>query len=480
MSSLKTSIIKGTMWSMGGHLVVLLLMFGTNIWLAHILSPEEFGQIGIVMFFILIANIFVEGGLGGALVRKPDVTEEDYSTVFVFNLLVSVLLFSLLLFSSNAIGNFYEDPHLVNFLDVTGSVLIINSFQLTQNAKLTKELKFKQRSIYKFIAVFVASAVGIIFAMNGFGVWSLVIIQILTALINTILLWVFEGFYLSFCFSKKSFKNLYAFGLNTSVASILSTAFDNIYQLVLGKYFSIAQTGYYYQAKRLQDVPGSLVNMVSQGVIFSSLAKLQESPRSFVKAYNKIALYFVVFLAFVSLFIFLYSKEIIFFLYGRKWEGAVFYMQLLTLASFFYLQENVNRVIFKVFDKTRTILHLEYVKKIIQIISILIGVYFLNLGILLVGFVITNILSYLLNFFYSRRVMNVSNLIELLSVTKTIAISVCCGGLIYLLIDRIKLFQSYNILTLPILLILYFGGLNAVNVFDVKKEFRQLLSVLKK
>lgn len=477
MSKLKKTILIGSFWSIIGFGSSLIITLVTNIWLARILSPEEFGQVGIIMFFILIANVLMESGLGGALVRKSNATRADYSTVFVANLVFSILFYIILVISSSAIADFYNNSLIKNLLIVAGFVLIINAFQLTQSAKLVSDMKFKERSIYRFIAVFASSVIGIYFAYLGLGVWSLVLIQLMTATINTVLLWIFEGFYMRFYFSKSSFKELYSFGVNTTLASILNTGFDNIYQLVLGKYFSLSQTGYFYQAKKLQDVPGGMINMLSQSVVFSSLAKLQDDKLAFIKVYNKIALYFLVMLGLISSLIYLYSEQIILLLYGNKWIGAVFYMQLLTIASFFHIQENINRVIFKVFNQTRKILHLEFVKKTIQAFSIIIGIYYLNLQILIIGFVITNIISYFVNYYYSRKVLGVRTLNEIKVLAKIIVISILGVISITIINNYFQIEGLYILLSFPVLIVLYLLCIQYMRIMNLKKEVMEILKL---
>lgn len=460
-----------------GQMASLLISLATNIWLARLLSPEEFGQVGIIMFFIVIANVLTESGLGGALIRKKEATKTDYSTVFVTNLVFSVLCYLILVISSGGIANFYDDSLIKNLLIVAGLVLIINAFQLTQNARLISEMKFKEKSIYRFIAILLSSSIGVYLAYNGFGVWSLVLIQLMTATFNTVLLWIFEGFFMKFYFSKSSFKELYSFGINTTLASLLNTGFDNIYQLVLGKYFSVSQTGYFYQAKKLQDVPGGVVNMVAQSVVFSSLAKLQDDKLAFTRAYNKITLYFIVMLGFISSFIYVYAEQIILLLYGSEWTGAIFYMKLLTIGSFFYIQEQINRVIFKVFNQTRKILYLEYLKKTIQVISIIIGIVLLDLQVLIIGFVVTNIIGYLINFYYSRKIIGEVNFYELKILLKISSLSVISVLIVFLSGSLLHLEGYYFLLTSPLLIFLYVIGLYVMKITNIKTEVRNFISL---
>jgi teichuronic acid exporter len=479
-SSFKKNIINGTLWSVGGQLASLLILLITNIWLVRLLSPNEFGQAGIVMFFIILANVLTDGGFSGALIRKNNATQNDYSTIFVFNLTVSISCFLLLLLCSGWISDFYNDLELKPLLITSGLVLIINSFQITQNVRMINDMKFKQKSLYRLIAVSIASVIGIISAYQGAGVWSLVTIQLVTASITTLLLWKSEGFFLKLHFHKESFKELYRFGVYTTLASLLDTVFNNIYQLILGKYFSISQTGIFYQAKKLDEVPSSITNMITQSVIFSSLAKLQDDKVAFSNTYNKITLYFSVTLALFSCIIYLYAEPIILLIYGKKWIEAAFYMQLLTIASFFYLQEMFNRVIFKVFNKTKQILYLELIKKCIQIISIIIGIVVLDIKILLLGFVFTHLINYIINYYFSRKILESRNNYELRVIYKIAFLA------LFIVLFMTKLFQITNTkgyLTLvytPILFIIYFGLLKIMKIFDVVEELKTTKNIILK
>jgi teichuronic acid exporter len=479
MFEFKINIITGAIWSVFGRLGTLIIVLLTNIWLARLLSPKEFGQVGVIMFFVLLANVLTESGLGSALIRKKEATSKDYSTVFITNLIFSIICFISIVFFAENIANYYGDPLLENLLICAALVLIINAFQIPQNAKLMSDMKFKEYSIYVFISVFVASIIGIYCAYRGFGVWALIVIQLLTASINTLLLWVFEGPFLRIHFSKSSFKELYAFGVNTTLASLLNKGFDNIYQLVLAKYFSIAQTGYYYQAKKLQDVPGGIITMISQGVVFSSLAKLQDDKKYFSYIYKKITLYFTVTLGFVSAHIYLYSESIILFLYSDKWIGAIFYLQLLTIASFFSLHENINKVIFKVFNQTRKILYLEFVKKIIQAFSIFIGIYYLDLYTLLIGFIITNIISYFVNYYYSSKIIGGIDFHELFTQLKVIMVVVLCVAITLLSFSGLGLLGIHKFVFLPFSISIYLFSIHLFAIMNIKQEITLFYNYIK-
>lgn len=478
MSNLKKELLLGTIWSMGGQLLTMFVVLITNILLARMLSPKDFGQLGIIMFFIVVSSVITEGGLGGALVRKIDIKNEDYSTVFVFNFLVSLTCYGLLLLFSKNIANYYKDQEIGTVLNVAGLVLVLNSFQVTQNVKMMREMRFKEKNLYRFVAVFAASIIGLICAYQGARIWSLVIIQVLTGLFLTVIIWMREGFFFDIRFNKRSFKSLYSFGVNTTLASLLDTAFDNIYQILLARYFSIAQVGMFYQAKKLQDVPGGIINVVTQSVIFSSLAKLQGDKSKFKAVYHEIILFYTIGLSIIACLLYIYSENIILLLYGSKWIGAAFYMELLSIASFFYFQEMFNRIIFKVFDRTRQILILELVKKTIHMLTIIAGVISRNITLLICGLIITNMLSFLINYYFSRRVLGSPNRVELFMILKICALSLIsvlfCSSIIYL-------FGMNGYLTfflLPLFLLTYLFLLRIFGIMNILDKMRMIKSVI--
>ncbi|MFD2516578.1 lipopolysaccharide biosynthesis protein [Salinimicrobium flavum] len=477
--ALKRDIVTGFFWSFIGQFGYMFVGLIANIILARLLSPYEFGQIGIIMFFIVIARVLTESGLSGALIRKKDATEIDFSTVFVFNLGVSLTLMFLLILFAGKIAAFYDDDELKNILIITSFVLLINALQITQNARLVKKLKFKKKASYEFIAILIASLIGIALAFKGAGVWAIVIMQISTAIILTLLLWVFEGPISNFYFSKSSFKGLYKFGVNTTLASLLNTAFDNIYQLILGKYFSISQTGFFYQGKRLQEVPVKIITSTTLGVVFSSLSNLQDDSKKFENYYQRIITLFTIAVGFICLVVYFYANNIILILYGEKWLGAVFYMQILIVASYFYMQEMFNRVIFKVFNKTEKILYLEIIKKSIQAISIFIGVVFKNIEILLYGFLLTSILSFFMNYNESRKVQNNFSWHEIILVIKVGMISIFTV-LIGNFVNRIMDLGGYqSFFALPILLLSFLILIRIFKVSRLENDIGTLLKLIK-
>ena len=477
--SIKRGLLIGFLWSFGGRLGYLLVSMITNILLARLLGPGAFGQIGIVMFFIVIAKVLSESGLSGAMIRKQEVNDEDYSTVFIFNFVVSIFLFLLYILCAKLISLYYDDSELTNLLIVSSLVLIINAFQITQNVRLIRALDYKKKSKLEFISVSIASGISLILAYYfNFGVWSVVVMQLMTSLLITVLFWCFCEKVKTLRFSIKSFKELYKFGLNTTLALLLNTIFDNIYQLVLGKYFEVRQTGLYYQARKLQEMPVGIIKSTALGVVFASLSKIQDDTERFTVAYNKIITMFTIAVGFVCFFIYFYSKSIILILYGQEWIEAVFYIQILIIASFFFMQEMFNRIIFKVFDKTKQILVLEIFKKLVQTITIIVGVIYRDINLLIFGILIVSIVSYFINYYYSRKIFGGFSWYEVSIVLKVILVSFCT-----VLIGHIfKLFFGSSDLVLisifPVLFLLYILLIKLFNVSDVINDLKMVKTIL--
>lgn len=476
---LQRSLLVNTIWAFIGKFGYLAIGLITNIILVRLLGAKEFGQVGIVMFFIAISSVLIESGLSGALVRKQNVNDIDYSTLFFFNLIVSLLLMALIIISSGFIADFYDEPDLKMILIVSSLVLLINALRISQTVRLIKELQFKKKATYEFIAIVVASSISITLAFNDAGVWALVILQLITSLLLTILLWFFVGPLKVYKFSTSSFKQFYKFGINTTLASLLNITFDNIYQLIIGKYFSIEHAGFFYQAKKLQEMPTGIIQGTALDVIYASLARLQNSPNEFNLFYQYVVKIFTVLVAFMCLVIFFYSEVIITTLYGDEWLASVFYLQLLIVAAFFLLQEMFNRIIFKIFNKTEKILQLEVFKKGIQTLTILYGLWTMSIENLIYGFLLTSVLSFFINYYFARRVQNDFSWNSFFVIIKIIFIAVLTVTLGNQITEALRWDGLKILFIFPGLLLIYVLCLRLLNISNIYYDITRLLKLLK-
>lgn len=465
--SLQKKILINTLWSFLGKFSYLIINLIANIILARILGPEIFGKVAIILFFITIATVLTESGLSGALVRADKVQDSDYSTVFIFNIFVSLILIFTMYLSSSIIASFYGDESLENLIIVSSVVLIINAFRLTQSTKLVRNMEFKKKYTYEFISITLASLVGVFLALIGCGVWSLILMQIANSLILSFILWLKLGRMKLYKFDFNYFKTIYKFGLNTTLASLLNSIFDNIYQLILAKYFSIVQTGLYYQGKKLQEIPIGILQSTVLNVVYSALSKIKNNPFEFNRLYDLVVKFFTIFVSIICVIIYLYADLIVSTLYGEKWLGSIIYLKLLIVAGFFYLQEMFNRIIFKIFDRTEKILQLEIFKKTIQSISIFIGIWLMNIEYLLYGFIFISMVSFCVNYYYARKTQKYFSLKSFLRIVFIFII----GCFIVILFDFLK--EYLNIKSwvrfafLPIIVLFYLIVLNLFKIIVV-------------
>lgn len=406
MASLKKEIIKGSFWSTLGQILVLGLSLVTNIWLARLLNPIDFGRVGIIMFFISIGYVLSEGGLSGALIRKKTVTEEQYATVGVFNLIISIVFCLIIIISSRSVSNYYQDDLLKFPLIISSSILIINAFQFVKLTQLYINLNFKDKAIFEFISVLLSSIISIFLAYKGAGIWSIIIYNILRSLIMTICLYINNPKNISYKFNIVVFKDIYGFGINTSFSSILTIIFDNIYSLIIGKFFNLSQVGYYFQARRLLDVPTGVLTTLSNGPVYSGLAKIQDDKNEFSKGYIKTINILMALSGIMVIFIYLFSDDIIRLIFGNKWLESIFYLKILSISVLVFIQDSFNKVIFKIYNRTNLMLKLDLVKKGIQIIGICIAIFFKDINILLLNYVISLFIGYLITSYYSKRILN--------------------------------------------------------------------------
>lgn len=401
--SIKKVLLKSTYWSLLGQFAYLGVLLISNIILARLLSPDEFGQIGIILFFIVIAQVLSESGLIGALVRNKHANEIDFSTIFIFNLFISFILFLLIVSSSGFIADYYKDQSLQPLLIVSSFIVIINAFRFVQNAKMMRQMRFKEIAVYELTSITIAATAGILLAINNFGAWSLVILQLSRDLLTTTLFWIFAGGHGPWLFDLRSLKYHYKFGINTTLSSLLESVFDNIYQVILGKWFFIAQTGLYYQAKKLQDIPISVINKLTQTVIYSVLSKIHDDKTKFTRIYQQIISLMIVFVGFITLTLLVFAQDIILIFLGDQWLNATFYLRVLSIVGYFNIQEIFNRILFKIYNNTDYILKFELIKKGIQSISIIIGLYHNNIMFLMYGLAISSVLSYFVNYFIVQK-----------------------------------------------------------------------------
>ena len=405
------SAVKWALLDRFGSQVIVLI---NTLLLARLLTPRDFGLIGILYIFMSLSSAFVDSGMGGGLIRKQDLTDTDCSTFFIFNIGVGVFFYVLLYFFAPVVAHFYNEPILTMLLRILGITVIINSFGLIQKVLLVKQLKVKYVTRSSLFASFISTGIAITCALKGMGVWSLLILQICQSLFNTFFLWRFSKWFPKLVFSKASFLELYSFGLGLFLTGLLNIMFANIYQPLIGKFFSISYSGLFYQAKRLYEVPILTVSSVVDSITYPILVKYQEDRKELTENYQKIVKLLIFIVIPIIVGVSILSNHIVLVLLGKKWVASGDLLRVMSFSGLFLILETINGSILKIEGRTKLIFKLELIKKTIIIINIIIFSQF-GLMSLVYGMVVNSIISFGINQYFSKiRISSYKNILMLL------------------------------------------------------------------
>lgn len=431
-NSLKNKAIKGLFWSFSDLIANQGIQFIIQIILARLLVPEDFGIIGLITVFIVISQSLIDCGFTNALIREEKVKQEDYSTVFYFNLFIAVLFYILLFFSAGAISDFFKETQLVAIFRVLAIVIIINSFGLIQRTMLTKNINFEVQTKIGVVSGILSGSAAIIFAFLGYGVWSLVIKSILSQLVQSLLLCVYNKWIPSLVFKVDSFKRLFKFGWKMLVSGLIDTLYGNIYSLIIGKVFSAIELGYYTNAQRLRDTASQSITISVQKVSYPVLSSIKDEEK-LRSAYKKIikTSVFITFPMMIGLATI--ANPFISLLFGPKWFNSILYFQILCFSGMLYPLHAINLNILQVKGRSDLFLGLEIVKKVIGLISIAIVLFF-NLGIigLLWVTVFISFISYFLNSYFSADLLSYSTFEQIKDITPALVSSVLMAIVVFL------------------------------------------------
>lgn len=404
---IRNKAIKGVGWSFADNILNQGVTFLVGLVLARLLSPEEYGLIGIIAIFIAVFNSIVDSGFSNALIRKNDAGDADYNTVFITNMVMSVLLFCVMFFGAPVIASFFNRPQLIPLTKVMASVVIINAFAIIQRTILVKKVDFKTQTKVSAIASVASGVVGIGMASGGLGVWSLVGQQLSRQFLNSLFLWVFAKWYPKLQFSLKSFKELFNFGWKLMVSGLIDTVWREIYQVVIGKFYSPATLGQYTRAHQFGSIFSTNLTAVVQRVSYPVLSEIQDDVPKLKNAYKKVIKVTMLITFCCMLGLAAIAEPMIVSLIGDQWLPAVPFLQILCFSMMLYPLHAINLNMLQVQGRSDLFLRLEIIKKIIAVVPLLLGI-FVNIYLMLFGSVITGFIAYYLNAFYSGKFLNYS------------------------------------------------------------------------
>lgn len=422
-ASIKQKTINGLKWSFVDSFANQGIQFIVGIILARLLEPEKFGLIGMLTIFISVSQVFIDSGFGQAIIRKQDCKQIDLNTVFFFNLVMSIFLYFCLFFNARYVGLFFNQPALCQLLKVLGVVLIINAFGLIQRTLVNKEVDFKLQSKISIISSIISGVLAIWMAAKGYGVWSLVYKSISMQLITTLLFWIFNSWRPSFDFSIKSLRKLFQFSSKLLASSLLDIIYRNVYYLIIGKYFSFTELGYYTRANEFQNIPSANLTQIINRVSYPIISTIQDDPEK-IKAVYKKMIKGTMFLSFMLMFgLAACSKQVILLTIGEKWLPAAEFLQILCLSGVFYPLHALNLNVLVVKGHSDIFLKLEVIKKILIVPTIIIGIHY-GIRIMLITMVINSIIAYFLNSKESGKLIGYSSWAQLKDIFPSFIISV--------------------------------------------------------
>lgn len=407
MPSIASKSIHGIIWSATENFSLQGVQFLIGIVLARLLTPSDFGMIGMLSIFFGVSQTFVDCGFSSAIVRQKEISAKDYGTAFLINFILSIIAFAVLFFLAPFVAEFYNMPELKLVMQVLSSILIINALFTVHKAKLTRNIDFKTQSKASICAALISGALGITLGYNGFGVWSLVYQAVCNSILNLILLSILLKWFPRPTFCRDSFKRLFGFGSKIFIASIVSSIYSNLYDIVIGKKFSAINLGYYSRASQLAQFPSLNATGVISRVTYPILSQLQDDQSQLKSIYIKYlqTSCFVIFPLMTSMAAL--AKPLIITLFGEKWVSSVLFLQILCVGLMFDPVCGINLNILYVKGRSDLVLKLEFIKKSVAV-AILVASLPFGLTGLCIGRALYGILSAFLNMTYSKRFIDLS------------------------------------------------------------------------
>ena len=394
---LKQKAASGMVWTALQKYAKMVIQFISGIILARLLTPYDYGCIGMLAIFMTLAEVFIDGGFGSELIQKKNPTQEDYSTIFYWNLGMAVLMYIVLYLCAPAISRFYKIPILCSVLRVQGLVLFIYAFNIVQRNQLKKKLNFKILSIVTITTSIIALIVTVIMAYMGCGVWALVAQNLIVAAIPALVFWFFVKWRPIWAFSWTSFKELFSFGFYMFLTHLVNRFGQQIQGLLIGRVYNPSTMGYYSKASSVEKLASMSISQVRTQVTYPLYAEVQDQKSRMINMIKRLTMT-LSYLTFPMMFILiLIAKPLFVLLYTDRWLNCVPYFQVLCIAGLPNCLQAVNFQTISAIGKSRAMFTWTFIKRLIGIGAIVGGLVAYGMKGLLIGVVINSWFSYLVN-----------------------------------------------------------------------------------
>lgn len=452
MESVKNKVVGNLIWRLGERYAAQIVQFVVSIVLARLLLPEIYGIVALALVFITILQVFVDSGLGTALVQKKDADDLDFSTVFWFNVIFCGVLYSAVYFLAPLIAEFYNHDELTKVIRVLSIVLIFSSLKNVQQAYVYKKMQFKKFFWATLGGTVISAVVGIVMAKNGYGVWAIVAQNLTNTALDTLILWLSVKWRPKFKFSFKRLKTLFSFGWKLLVSALIDVTYNNLRQLIIGKKYSQADLAYYNKGDQFPIFIITGINSSIDSVMLPTLSKNQDCvdviknmTRRSIKTSSYIMAPLMIGLAVTA-------PGVVRLLLGENWLPCVSIMQILCISYMFYPIHTANLNAIKAMGRSDLFLILEIIKKIVGL-TLLFVTFWISLQAMAISVLISGIVSQVINSWPNKKLLNYSYFQQL----KDILPNLVLGGLMGICVWLIGLIPLNYILLLAIQVVA--GGL---------------------
>ena len=454
MTSIRQDSIQGIKWSAFEKFAVQGIQFVLGIILARLLTPADYGIIGMHGVFLAVSQTFIDSGFSSALIKKLERTEDDYCTVFYFNILIAIVCYGILFLTAPWIADFFNTPILSAIVRVQSISLIINSLMAVQVTKLTIDIDFKALSNRSILSTTLSGVVGIILAYLGWGVWALVVQSILASVINLIFIWIYCKWKPTRPFSRKSFDELFSYGSKLLASGLINTLYSNLTTLIIGKKFTPADLGEYNRGTSIPALPVNNINGALQRVLFPILTRFQNDEEQLIAYYRKYIGIVSMGLFFICCLIAAIGRPLVLFLLTDKWESCIIYLQIFAFAIMFDHLSIINHTLLLAVGRSDLFLKLELIKKPVYIAILFAAIPFGVLGIC-ISKIISAQAAVIMNTYYTGKLFKFGYFAQLKDFSPYFIYSIIACLPAYL----------FTLLSLPYIFSIIFGCVSAPVIY---------------
>ena len=442
-NTIKDKIINGSFWSVVERFGYLGIQFISNLVLARLLGPNDFGTIGILLVFTTLSSVLIDSGLPSALIQKKDVSNDDISTAFYTNLIVAVIVYIIIFLTAPLIAFFFKNQELVVLLRVLELMVVIDAFCAVQSSLLTRQMAFKKLTQYKITAIIVAAIISISCAILGLSIWALIIQYLIYSLLRLYLLWRNTTWKPnSFLWKKDSFKSMFGYGSKLLLSTLIADLYNNFQSILIGRKFPMSELGFYTQAQQLQQIPVGSLSRTVNTVAFPAYSQIQDDKEQFVNVFRKNLIVLVFINTPLMVLLSVIAKPLLVILYSEKWIGSVPYFQFLCLGiGILSIVHQCSRTALSAAGRSDYVLKLEIIKKAIGVGLLIIGIQWYGIYGVMIALSLTSMIEFVLNNYYLHKIINYGFFCQVKDIFPYLFLSCVAGYVSYLVIDNIAVFS---------------------------------------